>query len=98
MGHQTICLPIAAALALFLAACTPPLDPAAIDASARRIEPRVARDCAVLQVAGAVATVAAIAVPGAGIVDVVIDRACDDPELTARIIAVGEEMARARRP
>lgn len=84
----------AAGLALLaLASCSGPqsIDAAAVTASTQRIEPRVAQDCRVLEVAGAVATVAAIAVPGAGVIDVVVDLTCSDPEMTARAIALGEE-------
>ena len=85
---------LVACIVLALAGCqSVQLDQAAVDASTQRIEPRVVRDCRVLEVAGAVATVAAIALPGAGIVHVVIDRACDDPEMTARAIAIAEELA-----
>ena len=87
--------PTAVALALSLGACSnlPAIDHAAIDAGTQRIEPRVVRDCRVLQVAGAIATVASIALPGAGLVEVIIDRACDDPAWTARAIAAGEAVA-----
>lgn len=83
-----------AAVLLLLASCSAPaFDRAAIDINTQRIEPRVVRDCRVVKVAGAIATLASIVVPGVGIMDVVIDRACDDPEMTARAIAAGEQIA-----
>lgn len=86
---------LSGACLLVLTGCQPlQVDQAAVDASTQRIEPRVAKDCRVLDVAGAVATVAAIAVPGAGVIDVVVDLSCSDPEMTARAIALGEEAAK----
>lgn len=86
--------PLAASCLLALAAChSVQIDQAAVDASTQRIEPRVVQDCRVLEVAGAVATVASIALPGAAVIEIVVDRACSDPEMTARAIAVGEAVA-----
>lgn len=85
---------LAGACLLALAGCQGmQIDQAAVDASTQRIEPRVVRDCKMLEVAGAVAAVASIAVPGAGVMEIVVDRACSDPQLTARAIALGEEAA-----
>lgn len=85
----------AVASLLTMVGCQPlQIDQAAVDAATQRIEPRVVRDCTVLKVAGAVAAVAAVALPGAGIVHIVVDRACEDPEMTARAIALGEEAAK----
>lgn len=88
---------IVALVALVACSGPPQIDAAAVNASTQRIEPRVAQDCRVLEVAGAVATVAAIAVPGAGVIDVVVDLTCSDPEMTARAIALGEEAAKSLR-
>jgi hypothetical protein len=86
---------LACAAAVLLVGCAPPaIDQGAVDASASRIEARLESDCQVLVIAGAIGAVVSIAVPGAGLVEVAVDRACTDPAGTAHAIAVGEELAK----
>lgn len=51
---------------------------------------QIARDCLVAEPA---ADIASIVVPGAGLAGLAVDRACEDPAKTARVIEAGVELA-----
>jgi hypothetical protein len=51
---------------------------------------RIARDC---EIAEPAADVASLFVPGVGLAARAVDKACEDPAQTARVLKEGEELA-----